>query len=64
MMQSKKNWLITIWQYPNSHNETTDEPIGGQYAGYGDDKYIVAYLEAINEELPNLLMIAEWYEYI
>ena len=45
--------------YPNSHNETTDEPIWGQYAGCGDDKYIVAYLEAINEELPNLLMIAE-----
>lgn len=45
--------------YPNSHNETTDEPIWRQYAGYGDDKYIVAYLEAINEELPNLLMMAE-----
>lgn len=45
--------------YPNSHNETTDEPIGGQYAGYGDDKYIVAYLVAIKEEFPNLLMMAE-----
>ena len=45
--------------YPNSHNETTDEPIWGQYARYGDDKYIVAYLEAINEEIPNLLMMAE-----
>lgn len=45
--------------YPNSHNETTDEPIWGQYAGYGDDKYIVAYLEAIKEEFPNLLMMAE-----
>lgn len=45
--------------YPNSHNETTDEPIWGQYAGYGDDKYIVAYLEAIKEEFPNLLMKAE-----
>lgn len=45
--------------YPKGYKETTDEPIWGQYAGYGDDKYIVAYLEAINEELPNLLMIAE-----
>lgn len=45
--------------YPNSHNETTDEPIWGQYAGYGDDKYIVAYLVAIKEEFPNLLMMAE-----
>lgn len=45
--------------YPNIHNKTTDEPIWGQYAGYGDYKYIVAYLEAINEELPNLLMMAE-----
>lgn len=44
--------------YPNIHNKTTDEPIWGQYAGYGDDKYIVAYLEAINEEVPNLLMMA------
>lgn len=45
--------------YPNSHNETTDEPIWGQYAGYGDYKYIVAYLVAIKEEFPNLLMMAE-----
>ena len=45
--------------YPKGYKETTDEPIWGQYAGYGDDKYIIAYLEAINEELPNLLMIAE-----
>lgn len=45
--------------YPKGYKETTDEPIWGQYAGYCDDKYIVAYLEAINEELPNLLMIAE-----
>lgn len=44
--------------YPKGYKETTDEPIWGQYAGYGDDKYIVAYLEAINEELPNLLMMA------
>ena len=39
--------------YPKGYKETTDEPIWGQYAGYGDDKYIIAYLEAINEELPN-----------
>ena len=45
--------------YPNGYEQTTDEPIWGQYAGYGDDKYIVAYLEAINDELPNLLMMAE-----
>lgn len=45
--------------YPQGYKETTEEPIWGQYAGYGDDKYIVAYLEAINEELPNLLMMAE-----
>lgn len=25
--------------YPNIHNKTTDEPIWGQYAGYGDYKY-------------------------
>lgn len=45
--------------HSNSHNETTDEPIWRQYAGYGDDKYIVAYLEAIKEEFPNLLIMAE-----
>lgn len=45
--------------YPKGYKETTDEPIWGQYAGYGKDKYIVAYLEAIKEELPNLLMMAE-----
>ena len=44
--------------YPKSYKKTTDEPIWGQYAGYGEDKYIVAYLEAIKEELPNLLMMA------
>lgn len=45
--------------YPKGYKETTDEPIWGQYAGYGDDKYIVAYLVAIKEEFPNLLMMAE-----
>lgn len=30
--------------YPKGYKETTEEPIWGQYAGYGDDKYIVAYL--------------------
>ena len=45
--------------YPKGYKETTDEPIWGQYAGYGKDKYIVAYLEATKEELPNLLMMAE-----
>ena len=45
--------------YPNSYNKTTDEPIWGQYAGFGDDKYIVAYLKAIYEEIPTLLMMAE-----
>lgn len=45
--------------YPKGYKETTDEPIWGKYAGYGDDKYIVAYLEAIKEEFPNLLMMAE-----
>lgn len=44
--------------YPKGYKETTEEPIWGQYAGYGDDKYIVAYLQAINEEVPNLLMMA------
>lgn len=38
--------------YPNSHNETTDEPIWGQYAGYGDDKYIVASWRLSTKNFP------------
>ena len=57
-MPFKRSQMAINKAYPKGYKETTEEPIWGQYAGYGDDKYIVAYLQAINEEVPNLLMMA------
>jgi hypothetical protein len=58
MMFFKKSWASITKLTPKATSRQLMNPFGDSMLGYGDDKSIVAYLEAINEELPNLLMMA------
>ena len=43
-------------KYPHAAADATATPIWGMYEGFGGDKYLVSYLEAVDEEIGNFLV--------
>lgn len=63
MMEEANNLLEDYYEkYPNACKNmdtyVNDDP-WQEYKGYGEDKYLVSYLEGIEEELTNLIFILE-----
>ena len=38
-------------KYPDAPGKATNLPLWGAYEGYGDDKYLVSFLEYIDDEI-------------
>lgn len=52
--------LISYAKHPNAYQNMDayiDEDPWQQYKGFGEDKYVVSYLEGIDSELKNIIAV-------